>query len=289
MTTNTRANGRTTPVILYRTLGRRKLLGFFTFARTRIFGMPGTLLALLLLAATSALAWEHWGGDRGGTRFSTLAQITPANVGNLVRAWEFRTGDLDSRPPAAMARTKFEATPLFVEDSLIFCSPFNEVIALDPGRARRNGDTIPRFRPASAQPTATICRGVAYWVDDRATDGAACRSRIFMGTNDVRVIALDAKTGVPCADFGENGEVKIDIGKRCLAGRIPDHVGAGGEPWRRCGRLLDRGQCPRRRAARDGARLRRAYRAARWSFDPLVHDGISAGAANVWAPMSSDE
>ena len=33
-----------------------------------------------------------------------------------------------------------------------------------------------------------------------------------MGTNDARVIALDARTGVPCADFGANGEVKLDIG-----------------------------------------------------------------------------
>ena len=89
--------------------------------------------AVLMLAAAPALAWDHWGGDAGGTRFSTLTQITPANVGNLVRAWEYRTGDLQSRPPAAMTRTKFEATPLLVEDSLVFCSPFNEVIALDPG------------------------------------------------------------------------------------------------------------------------------------------------------------
>ena len=37
-----------------------------------------------------------------------------------------------------------------------------------------------------------------------------------MGTNDARVIALDAKTGIPCADFGDNGEVKIDIGKELL-------------------------------------------------------------------------
>ena len=72
------------------------------------------LLAAMLLSAAPALAWEHWGGDRGGQRFSPLAQITPANVGNLVRAWEFRTGDLDSRAPAVMARTKFQATPLLV-------------------------------------------------------------------------------------------------------------------------------------------------------------------------------
>src|SRR6202043_2663205 len=51
-----------------------------------------------------------------------------------------------------------------------------------------------------------------YWGGGQAAEGAACRSRIFMGTNDVRVIALDAKTGVPCADFGDNGQVKIDVG-----------------------------------------------------------------------------
>ena len=55
--------------------------------------------------------------------------------------------------PSVMARTKFQATPLLVEDSLIFCSPFNEVIALDPGTARRNGATIPRsHQPAAGQP-----------------------------------------------------------------------------------------------------------------------------------------
>ena len=290
MTTNTRANSRTTPVILYRTLGRRKLLGFFPFALACIFGMPGTLLALLLLAAPSASAWEHWGGDQGGTRFSRLAQITPANVGNLVRAWEFHTGDLESRPPAAMARTKFEATPLFVEDSLILCSPFNEVIALDPGTGSVKWRYDPKISTSQRPANRYNCRGVAYWVDDRATEGAACRSRIFMGTNDVRVIALDAKTGVPCADFGENGEVKIDIGKTLL---WPGEFQITSAP------VVSRGVVVVGSSIADNVRVDaplgvvRAFDArtgaARWSFDPLVHDGISAGAANVWAPMSSDE
>jgi quinoprotein glucose dehydrogenase len=91
------------------------------------------LMTLVAFATTPAFGWDYWGGDAGGTRFSKLDQITPANVGNLVRAWEYRTGDLASRPPEAMRRTKFEATPLLVDDSLILCSPFNEVIALDPG------------------------------------------------------------------------------------------------------------------------------------------------------------
>ena len=105
---------------------------------------------------------------------SRLAQITPANVGNLMRAWEFHTGDLESRPPAVMAQTKFEATPLFVEDSLILWSPFNEVIALDPGTGTVKWRYDPDRRPASVPPNSYNCRGVAYWADDRAMEGAAC-------------------------------------------------------------------------------------------------------------------
>ena len=116
------------------------------------------LLIASLFAAAPALGWEHWGGDPGGMRFSPLAQITPANVGNLVRAWEFRTGDLDSRAPAVMARTKFQATPLLVEDSLIFCSPFNEVIALDPGSGAQKWRYDPKIstgqRPRQTATTA---------------------------------------------------------------------------------------------------------------------------------------
>jgi quinoprotein glucose dehydrogenase len=219
-----------------------------------------------------------------------LAQITPANVGNLVRAWEFHTGDLESRPPAAMARTKFEATPLFVEDSLILCSPFNEVIALDPGTGSVKWRYDPKISTSQRPGNRYNCRGVAYWVDDRATDGTACRSRIFMGTNDVRVIALDAKTGVPCADFGENGEVKIDIGKTLL---WPGEFQITAAP------VVTRGVVVVGSSIADNVRVDAPLGvvhafdartgAARWSFDPLVHDGISAGAANVWAPMSSDE
>jgi len=58
----------------------------------------------------------------------------------------FRTGDLDTRAPAAMARTKFQASPLFVEDSIIFCSPFNEVIALHPCSGAQKW----RYDPGSA-------------------------------------------------------------------------------------------------------------------------------------------
>ena len=249
-----------------------------------------SVAALIGCVVTPASAWDHWGGDAGGSRFSKLAQITPANVDSLVRAWEFRTGDLETRPRAAMARTKFEATPLFVEDSLIFCTPFNEVIALEPGTGAQKWRYDPKISTVQRPGNRYTCRGVAYWVDDQAADGAACRSRIFMGTNDVRVIALDAKTGKPCADFGESGEVKIDVDRPLL---WPGEFQITSAP------VVSRGVVVVGSSISDNVRVDaplgtvRAFDARtgrpRWNWDPLDHKEIEAGHANVWAPMSSDE
>jgi quinoprotein glucose dehydrogenase len=216
--------------------------------------------------------------------------ITPANVGNLVTAWQFRTGDLDTRPPEAMERTKFQATPLFVENSVIFCSPFNEVIALDPGTGAQKWRFDPRINTSYRVANRYNCRGVAWWVDDQAAEGAACRSRIVTNTNDARVIALDARTGAPCADFGTGSEIKIDIGTPL---EWPGEFQITSAP------VLSRGVIVVGSAIGDNRRVDaplgtvRAYDARtgrrRWSWDPLVHDGIEAGHANVWAPMSVDE
>src|SRR5258708_38204738 len=109
----------TDPMILHRASGAEKLHRIFIFVGNCAHLVQEFLLAVLLLTAAPAFGWEHWGGDRGGTRVSPLAPIAPANVGGLVRAWEFRTGDLHTKPPAAIARTKFQGTPPFVEGSLI--------------------------------------------------------------------------------------------------------------------------------------------------------------------------
>lgn len=255
-----------------------------------VFGIFALLLAVLLSAAAPAFAWEHWGGDRGGTRFSKLDRITPANVGGLVRAFEFHTGDLAARDPALMARTKFEATPLLVEDSLVFCTPFNEVIALDPGTGAQKWRYDPKMDTGRRPGNRYVCRGVAYWVDDQAAEGAACRSRIFTGTNDFRVIALDARTGIPCAGFGTNGEVALEAGKPLVW---------PGEIQITSASVVSRGVVVVGSSISDNVRVDaplgtvRAFDARtgrpRWTWDPLIHDGISAGHANVWAPMSSDE
>jgi len=251
--------------------------------------LPG-LFALACSIAAPAFAWEHWGGDRGGTRFSPLAAITPANVGNLVRAWQFRTGDLDTRPREAMARTKFESTPLFVENSVIFCSPFNEVIALDPGTGLQKWRFDPKIGTAQRPANRYNCRGVAYWVDSEAAEGAACRSRIITNTNDARLFALDAKTGRPCAGFGAGGEIKLEINR---AVETPGEFQVTSAPLVSHGVIVVGSAIGDNRSVEAPLGTVRAFDArsgrARWSFDPLVHAGIIAGHANVWAPMSADQ
>jgi outer membrane protein assembly factor BamB len=55
-------------------------------------------------------------------------------------------------------------------------------------------------------------RGVSTWLDPSARTGAPCRRRIFVTPVDARLIALDARTGTPCAGFGERGQIHLDRG-----------------------------------------------------------------------------
>jgi quinoprotein glucose dehydrogenase len=249
-----------------------------------------SMLAFLVLGAPTALAWEHWGGDRGGTRYSPLARITPANVERLVPAWEFRTGDLGRRGPALMARTKFQATPLLVADSLVLCTPFNEVVALDPGSGHEKWRFDPKISTEQRPANRYVCRGVAYWEDQAAPAGATCRRRIFMGTNDMRLIALDTGTGLPCAGFGAGGEAKPDLG---MPLEWPGEAQITSPPVAVRGVVVVGSAMADNRRVRGPAGTVRAFDARtgrpRWTWDPLAGAGIEAGHANVWAPMSADE
>jgi quinoprotein glucose dehydrogenase len=150
--------------------------------------------------------WTHYGGSQHGQQFSSLSQITPQNVERLHEVWRFRTGELGQghREPFA-----FEANPILVEGRLYFPTGSAVVFALDP----ETGKEIWRF-DAKIDRTlhhAEIAnRGVSSWIDKSAEQGAICRHRIFVGTLDARLIALDGENGKPCADFGEDGQVFLD-------------------------------------------------------------------------------
>ena len=157
--------------------------------------------------------WFAYGGDWRGTKWSALAQITPANVDRLEVAWRFRTGD--TKRAGDPEETTYELTPIKVGDTLYACTPHNQVIALDAETGRQRW----RFDPHMATPPHLqhlTCRGVSYhdarWPGATVAPTDDCPQRIVTATNDARLIALDARTGQPCRGFGRNGQVDLKPG-----------------------------------------------------------------------------
>ncbi|HZX78632.1 membrane-bound PQQ-dependent dehydrogenase, glucose/quinate/shikimate family [Lysobacter sp.] len=154
--------------------------------------------------------WSAYGRSWRGNKWSPLAQITPRNVRDLEVAWQVRTGD--TRRPTDPPEFTYEVTPIKVDDTLYLCTPHNHVLALDA----ETGHVRWRFDPGirvSQRMQHLTCRGVSYhdarWPGAaRAADGE-CPQRILMATNDARLIALDARTGKPCARFGDNGSLNL--------------------------------------------------------------------------------
>ncbi|MBX3564867.1 MAG: membrane-bound PQQ-dependent dehydrogenase, glucose/quinate/shikimate family [Sphingomonas sp.] len=160
--------------------------------------------------------WPAYGGTTSARRYSSLTQINPDNARKLKRAWAIHTGDLPSSPKVAKTYGA-ETTPIKIGDTLYLCTPKNILIALDPA----SGATKWRFDPKvpdTAIPYTAACRGVTYYAVPNAPAEQPCATRIIEGTLDARIIAVDARTGRPCAGFGTNGQTDIKIGM----GKTPD-------------------------------------------------------------------
>ena len=159
--------------------------------------------------------WHAYGRTGFGQRWSPLAQITPANVGELKLAWDFRTGDVRGRPGDPV-ETTFEVTPLKVGERLFLCTPHQTVLALDATTGRELWRFDPQVRGQLALQHLT-CRGLSYQPppDAMAAAGAqpaACAAKLFMPTADARLIALDPATGKTCPSFGQQGAVNLMAG-----------------------------------------------------------------------------
>jgi quinoprotein glucose dehydrogenase len=249
----------------------------------------------LLLVIAGATGWAHYGGDAGGSRYAIADQIDRNNVGALQVAWEFHSGDLTINP-AALHRSALEVTPILVRDKLIYCTPFNRVIALDPGTGAKLWEYDAKIALDQKPANQYLCRGVSYWEDPHAR--GECSSRVFMGTNDARLIAVDADSGRACSDFGAAGQVRIDIGMSLL---WPGEFQITSSPAV-IGDVVIVGSAIGDNARADAPRgTVRAFDtrsgAPRWTFDPVPLDrpeswqngsASRTGQANVWSTMSVD-
>jgi quinoprotein glucose dehydrogenase len=168
------------------------------------------VLAFLLMAAAPAQAqqaeWTGFHGDLGSRKFSAVKSFTPETVGGTVRAWEYRTGDV-SDGSGGVPATVWSATPVYANGTLYLGTPFYRIVALDPatGAERWTYDSQSTLE-ALTQPGLKN-RGVAYW--DGGGEGP-CSKRVFLGTMDAELHAVDADTGELCADFADGGILNVN-------------------------------------------------------------------------------
>jgi len=160
----------------------------------------------------SDVGWPTYSNDPGGTRYSPAAQIDRGNVGQLKVAWTFRTGALP-HDEELDKKAAFEATPILVDGKLFLSTPYDHVIALNAETGAKLWEFDPKLELPYGSSEVTS-RGVSAWRDPHAKAGKPCTLRIFIGTLDARLIALDGGTGKPCKDFGMDGEVDLTTGVR---------------------------------------------------------------------------
>ena len=297
--------------------------------RQRARGVPGArwivaiLLPLLLCCSRTppvdnsgpVAGWGFWGGNEGGMRYSPLTQITPANVKQLKVAWTYRIGEASLTPahptdPAEVRRMlakgltpevrrlpALEATPILADGRLYLCSSMNRVVALDPETGHELWSFDPKLDTTGA--VLLVCRGVSYYHDASAPAGRACADRIFTATQDARLIALDAKTGTPCADFGREGTVDLKAG---LGHTLPGDYGVTVPPTLIGDRVLVGGRITEDMRTDMPAGVVRAFDARSgsllWAWNSVPPETAGAGGtdegtyrrstANTWSVFSTD-
>ena len=131
--------------------------------------------------------WPTYGADLKSPHYRPLDQINASNFTKLEVAWRFKTDNLGTRP-----EYKLEGTPLMV-NGVLYATGGNRrsVVALDAATGECSGCTANmKARAAAAAPRQLSGRGLAYWTDGK-------EERILYVTPGYRLIALDAKTGVP--------------------------------------------------------------------------------------------
>ena len=160
-------------------------------------------------AATSAPStaasteWRTYGADLASTRYSPLDQINKDNFSKLEVAWRLKTDAFGPRPD-----NLYSATPLVVNGVLYTTAGTRRaVVAL---RAA-TGELLWIHTEDEGQrglnaPRNGAGRGVSYWSSADGTD-----QRIIYVTPGYRMIALDAKTGVPITTFGQGGVVDLKL------------------------------------------------------------------------------
>src|SRR6266436_7291780 len=254
-----------------------------------LFSSP---LAIAQQPAAASDGWNSYGGDPGGSRYSTAWQISRENVAQLKVAWTFHTGasQLETR---LIRKAAFESTPILFDNKLFLTSPYDKVFALDPATGEKIWDFDPHV-DLTRNYSEVASRGVSAWRDSKAKPGTPCALRIFLGTLDARLIALDAETGKPCTDFAAAGTFDLSTDASttpewrggyqvtsapAIANDLVITGSSIADNWK-----VDVGRgIVRALGARTGK--------LRWTWDPIPWANTSnphTGAGNAWSTLSVD-
>jgi quinoprotein glucose dehydrogenase len=179
-----------------------------TTARTIIATAVATVLAFANAHAQHGAPggeWPAYSGDRGSTKYSALDQINAGNVAKLVVAWRWESPD----NPIAAANTgkapgSFKVTPLMAGGVLYTTTTYGQACAINP----ETGETLWVFDPGvwkGPRPgnLGFNARGLAYWTDGNGDE------RIFLGTNEAYVYALNATSGELVESFWDGGRIDL--------------------------------------------------------------------------------
>ena len=169
------------------------------------FSLPFFLVAAFLSSSINAQQgapngeWPTYGGDLGHTRYSGLDQIDATNFSDLTVAWEFNAANFGPSP-----EYRFQSTPLMVNGKIYSTAGSRRsVVSLDAATGELlwfyNLDEGERGQNAPRQLSG---RGLAYW-------GAGDEERVVYVTPGYQMVALDAATGIPVSEFGNNGIVDL--------------------------------------------------------------------------------
>ena len=257
--------------------------------------------AVLAISSLSGAGpeWPFYGGDQAGSKYSSLTGINKSNVHKRKLAWRWETGETPL-PEYGTSPGMFEVTPLMIDGVLYLSTPYNKVVALEPSTGRQLWVYDPKAYLDGQVPNGTgfVHRGVAAW---RA--GATGPLRILMNSR-YRLIDLDARSGQPVAEFGDNGVVNLLSG---LPWEVnPKHYTNTSPPVvYKDLVIVGNGVADRLIYKKDPPGDVRAYSAVTgklvWSFHTVPHDGEFGsdtwekgsnhytGHTNVWAPMTLDD
>ena len=306
-------------------------------ARLTITVLASSLIAVAAVAqqGTQDGEWTYYGGDIASTGYSPLDQIDKDNFNQLELAWTWESIDgflsvtgangewwADASTVFAALSQEYpdrwrgglnprlsslKATPLMVNGVLYLSTPLYQAAAIDA----QTGRTLWRYNPKSYEagtPTNVLMfnsRGVTHWTDGEEDE------RIYWGTGDGYLLAVDAKTGRPCLDFGDSGRIDLMAGiPRALRG-VKDELGqllySVSSPPIVCRDVIITGSAisDRRDVLSTPAGDVRAWDVRtgelKWTFHTIPHEGefgidtwedeswSYSGSANVWTSMSADE